>query len=109
MSKGASRLLKAAEKFRKNAEKEMEHIRDLQEKSQRLAPIAASTPLVAQLLDRVKQKQSQSSGDLIWIDQYLGQLRAEATARPSAETAGDKPESDGKDAERKKKPKAKSK
>ena len=97
MRKHSSKILKVAEKFRRNAEKEMERVRALLAKSQRFAPMAESTPLVSQLLERLKQKELQSSGDLVWIDQYLGQARAQADAASDAA----KPEAAGKHDEKK--------
>jgi hypothetical protein len=103
MSSDTSKILKAAEKFKKNSEKELERVRALLEKNQRLTSMAASIPLLTQLLDRVKQKELQSTGDLIWIEQYMEQLRAETGAKAEPATS----DAAGKDGEKKKKTKSK--
>jgi hypothetical protein len=102
MSKEISKVLKLADKFKKNSEKEMERIRAIQEKNAKLTPLADSMPALVQFFDRVKQKELQASGDLIWIDQFLAQLRAEKDAKAAASH-----EAFGKDGEKKKKSKSK--
>lgn len=93
MSKQGQRLLKAAERFRKNAEKELAKVRKLLEKGEKLD---AQDELAARLVERLKQKELQANGECVWVDQFLTQARAELDVRKAARAAearSDKPKS----------------
>ena len=81
MSKALRRGIKAGEKFRKNAEKEISRIKALQDKYVEFVSNQTASPLLGQFVDRVKQKHLQASGDLIWVDQFLAQAKAEVQSK----------------------------
>jgi hypothetical protein len=88
MSKALRRVIKAGEKFRKNAEKEISRAKALQDKYGALASGETASPLLGQFIERVKQKHLQTTGDLMWADHFLAQAKAEALNEP-AEAVGD--------------------
>ena len=82
MSKDRQRALRAVEKFRKNAAKELERARALQDKSKRLTSLKDTTPAIAQFFDRLQQKALQASGELVWADQLVDQIRVSMAPPP---------------------------
>ena len=92
MSKQHRRLLKAAEKFRKNVEKELERVKSLQKKSEKLKAQDEPSTAVDRLFERFRQKELQASGEIAWADQLLAELRAAApdTEKTRKKVAGTK-------------------
>lgn len=88
MSKDGRRLLKTAEKFRKNAQKEMQQTRKLAQKLEGLAREGAAAPLLTQLSERLQQKELQASGEVVWSEQFLAQSEAAIAADRGAAKAG---------------------
>lgn len=89
MSKDRRRAIKAVEKFRKNCEKEIARIGALRRKYDDLRHVQITVPLVGHFVDRLQQKDLMASGDLLWAEQMLSQLRDEPAKTPAAaETAG---------------------
>lgn len=97
MSKDGRRVRKAAEKFRKNAEKELEQTRRLLHKCEGLAGEAETGGLASQLVERLKQKELQTNGELVWSDQFLAQVRAAADVGKKARRDRGENKKSGKD------------
>lgn len=76
MSKKQQRLVKAIEKYRKSADKELERAREILKKISDVDADDPSRPAVDKLVDRLKQKELQASGDGMWADEFLEQQRA---------------------------------
>ena len=74
MAKSRQRSLKIIEKFRKNAEKEKERARRLIDKCDKADD--ANRPALAELVDRLKQKELQASGDIVWAEQQIESICA---------------------------------
>ena len=73
MAKHRLRSIKIVEKFLKNAEKEKARARGLIEKCES----AERTPLLMEVSERLKQKELQSSGDMLWAEQQIELAREE--------------------------------
>ena len=85
MAKAGQRSLKIIEKFRKNAEKDRDRARSLIDKCSGDDPAAA--PVLAELAERLKQKELQASGEIVWAEQQIELARA---ARKAEEKTGKK-------------------
>ena len=79
MAKHHRRLLKAVEKFGKNAAKELDRVKALQKKSGALTQKEPSSA-VDRFFERLRQKELQASGEIAWADQLLIELRTDAPA-----------------------------
>ena len=73
MAKSRQRSLKIIDKFRKNAEKEKDRARSLIEKCGQADPAA---PVLGELAERLKQKELQASGEIVWAEQQIEMARA---------------------------------
>jgi hypothetical protein len=82
MSKDRQRAARVVEKFRKISEKEIERTRSLQQKSGKLADLSEGSPAIAQFVERLKQKELQASGDLVYAEQLLEQLNERKPKAP---------------------------
>ncbi|MFT4095975.1 MAG: hypothetical protein QM651_02560 [Rhodoblastus sp.] len=85
MARATQRSLKIIEKFRKNAEKDKDRARSLIEKCGAMDAVAA--PVIGELAERLKQKELQASGEIVWAEQQIEIARA---AKKSDAKAGKK-------------------
>ena len=93
MAKAHQRSLKIVERFRKNAEKEKERARSLIDKCGGVD--ASAAPVIAELTERLKQKELQASGDIVWAEQQIEIARAQKKAdEKSARKGKDKSAAD---------------
>lgn len=88
MAKDKQKILKAVQKFRKNSEKEIERVRNLQKKGEKLRPLAEKSSALRQFLDRLTQKELQLSGEIAWAEGLAKEIE-------SAKVAGDKKKASG--------------
>ncbi|HMN70515.1 MAG TPA: hypothetical protein PKA55_01465 [Rhodoblastus sp.] len=91
MAKTRQRTIRIIEKFRRNAEKDKDRARGLIEKCS--AADASIAPVLGELAERLKQKELQASGEIVWAGQQIELARA---ARKAEEKAGKKNKSKGK-------------
>ena len=84
MKTNRRRAIRAAEKLRKICAKEVERLGALREKYDDLRHAGANAPLIGQLVDRLQQKELMASGDLVWAEQLLEQMRVENPSAPAA-------------------------
>ena len=80
MSKKQERLIKAIEKYGKNADKELERAREIINKMGNVDADDPLRPAVDKLVERLKQKELQASGDGMWADEFVAQQRAALSA-----------------------------
>ena len=90
MDKQDRRVLKAVEKFRKNAAKDLNRVKALHKKSGELATQKEPSTALDRLFERLRQKELQTTGEIDWADQLLVELHAAALDRKKAkkEVAG---------------------
>ena len=101
MSKKQMRLIKAIEKYRKNADKELERARDILKKIGEVDTGDPARPAVDKLADRLRQKELQASGDGMWADEFLAQQRIALDSNVGKKAKKSKPEKKSKSGKKK--------
>ncbi|MDE2362002.1 MAG: hypothetical protein KGM42_04925 [Hyphomicrobiales bacterium] len=94
MSKDSKRLAKAVDKFKKNAEKELDRARSLVRKTEPLKGGEQPSSAADRLRERLRQKELQASGEVAWAEQLLSELAAPGSkkdkSKKSAASEGSK-------------------
>ncbi|MDE2361191.1 MAG: hypothetical protein KGM42_00825 [Hyphomicrobiales bacterium] len=82
MSKQHKHLSKVVEKFRRNAEKELDRVTSLAKKAEKLKSGSEPSSGADRFFERLRQKELQASGEIAWAGQFLNEL---ASARDKSE------------------------
>jgi hypothetical protein len=83
MTRENRRAIKAAEKLRKICARDLQRLGALREKYDDLRHAGEGAPLARQLFERLQQKELMASGDLVWVEQMIEQLRDDRPVAPA--------------------------